>query len=136
MNGTRQIVFVCLHGAAKSVLAAADFQRLANERGLRVRAVCAGLEPDPEISPAVVKALAGDGVDLSAERPRRLRAADLHGAWRVISFGCDVGDGAPASLVVERWDEVPAVGAGLEAARTAIRARLGRLLDECERADG
>ena len=136
MSETRYVVFVCLHGAAKSVLAAADFQRLADARGLRARAVCAGLEPDAEISPAVVTALAGDGVDLSSERPRRLDAADLDGAWRLVSFGCDVGDVAPAALVVERWDEVPTVSAGLEAARAAIRARLGRLLDECERADG
>ena len=135
MSETRYVVFVCLHGAAKSVLAASDFQRLARERGLRVRAAAAGIEPDPEISPAVVKTLACEGIDLSAERPHRVTAADLGGAWRVVGFDCDVPDVTPG-VAVERWDEVPAVSAGLEAARAAIRARLGRLLDECERADG
>ena len=135
MSETRHIVFVCLHGAAKSVLAACDFQRLARERGLRVRAAAAGIEPDPELSPAVVEALAGEGLDLSAERPRRATAADLARAWRVVGFNCDVPDVAPGVLV-ERWDDVPAVADGLATARAAIRARLGRLLDECERADG
>lgn len=136
MGETRDIVFVCLHGSAKSPLAAADFERLANERRLRVRVIAFGLEPDPHVSPLVVAALAGEGIDLSAARPRGVTAADLRGAWRVISFGCDLRDIAPADVPVERWDEVPAVSEGLEVARAAIGVRLGRLLDDCERADG
>src|SRR5215510_2876629 len=56
-----RVLFVCLHGAAKSVVAAAQFRRLASARGLSIGAVAAGTEPDPELAPAAVKGLSGDG---------------------------------------------------------------------------
>ena len=56
MSPSRSVLFVCLHGAAKSVLAAADFERLAAERGLAITADSAGTEPDPEIAPGVAAA--------------------------------------------------------------------------------
>ena len=46
------VVFMCPHGAAKSVLASAYFERLAKERGLNVRVESAGTDPDPTASPA------------------------------------------------------------------------------------
>ena len=61
MSAPGSILFVCLHGAAKSILAAADFQRLAAARGLDLVADAAGTEPDPDITPAVVAARYGKG---------------------------------------------------------------------------
>ena len=124
------IVFVCLHGAAKSVLAAHCWNRLARERGLSVRATFAGVEPDPEIAPRVAAALAAEGADLRGERPRRVTADEIVGAWRVVSFGCDLGPLAPG-VPVERWDEVPAVSDGFEAARAAIEQRVAALIATC-----
>src|SRR5262245_44043426 len=46
-----RVLFVCLHGAAKSVVAAAHFRRVAAARGLAVDAAAAGTEPDPELAP-------------------------------------------------------------------------------------
>ena len=131
MNTSRSVLFVCLHGAAKSVLAAADFQRLAAERGLALTAYCAGTEPDPEIAPGVVAALRADGLDLSGKRPRRVTRDDTAGAARVVTFGCDLGEAMPASVPVERWDDVPAVSENLPVARAAIRRHLERLLEAC-----
>ena len=123
----RTIVFVCLHGAAKSVLAAHCWDRLARERGLSVRATFAGLEPDPEIAPRVSAALAKEGTDLRGERPRRVTADEIIGAWRVVSFGCDL-EPLAAGVPVERWDEIPAVSDGFEAAREAIERRVAALI--------
>jgi arsenate reductase (thioredoxin) len=131
MSPSRSVLFVCLHGAAKSVLAAADFERLAAERGLAITADSAGTEPDPEIAPGVAAALRGDGVDLGRRRPRRVTAADTARADRVVTFGCELGDAMPAAVPVERWDDVPAVSENLPIARAAIRRHLDRLLDEC-----
>ena len=128
-----RILFVCLHGAAKSVLAARRFERLAAARGLRARADFAGTEPDPEIAPRVVKELLGEGIDVRALRPRRVAQADVAAVSRVITFGCDVA--APAGgPAVERWDDVPAVSDGYERATAAIDAHLARLLDELQAA--
>ncbi|MGH7398139.1 MAG: low molecular weight phosphatase family protein [Candidatus Rokuibacteriota bacterium] len=131
MNTSRSVLFVCLHGAAKSVLAAADFQHLAAGRGLALTADSAGTEPDPEIAPGVVAALRADGLDLSGKRPRRVTRDDTAGAARVVTFGCDLGEAMPASVPVERWDDVPAVSENLPVARAAIRRHLERLLEEC-----
>src|SRR5690242_15420164 len=46
---TETILFVCEHGSAKSVIAAAHFKRLAEQRGLPHRAIARGINPDPEI---------------------------------------------------------------------------------------
>ena len=131
MNTTRSILFVCLHGAAKSVLAAADFGRLAAERGLAITADAAGTEPDPEMAPGVVAALRAEGVELGQRRPRRVTAAETARAERVVTFGCELGEAMPAAVPVERWDDVPAVSETLPLARAAIRRHLDRLLDEC-----
>jgi arsenate reductase len=127
------ILFVCLHGAAKSVLAAADCRRLAAERGIALRASSAGTEPDPEIAPVVLRALKDEGVDLSGQRPRRVSSEDVAGASRVVAFGCDLGAVAVPGVTVEQWNDIPAVSDGLPAARKAIRARLERLLQEVTR---
>ena len=126
---TKTVLFVCLHGAAKSVLAAADFERLARERGLDARAASAGTEPDPEIAPRVLAELRAEGVDLRGRHPQRVTRADVERAWRVVAFGCDLGELAAAGPRVEQW-EVPAVGEDFGKARAAIEARLVRLLDE------
>ena len=130
MSPSRSVLFVCLHGAAKSVLAAADFERLAAERGLAITCDSAGTEPDPEIAPGVAAALRADGVDLGGRRPRRVTAADTARADRVVTFGCELGEAMPATVPVERWDDVPAVSENLPIARAAIRRHLDRLLDE------
>lgn len=136
MSPSRSILFVCLHGAAKSVLAAADLERLAAQRGLDITAAAAGTEPDPAIAPGVVAALRADGLDLGHRRPRRVTAADTARADRVVTFGCELGEAMPAAVPVERWDDVPAVSENLPLARAAIRHHLDRLLDQCTAAGG
>jgi len=130
LSTSRSVLFVCLHGAAKSVLAAADFRRLAAERGLELTGDAAGTEPDPAIAPGVVAALRAEGLDLSRTQPRRVTQQDTAAAVRVITFGCDLGEAMPASVPVERWDDVPAVSESLPLARAAIRRHLDRLLDD------
>jgi arsenate reductase len=133
----QKVLFVCLHGAAKSVLAAADFERLARERRLPIAAESAGTEPDPEIAPRVLAALKAEGVDLTGQKPRLVTREMAAGATRVIAFGCALGVAAPEgdpesdpeSSKVEQWEDVPNVSDGLPAARAAIRDHLERLLD-------
>lgn len=118
------VAFVCLHGAAKSVLAAACFERLAEARGVWVRALAAGTEPDPEIAPAVLRALLAEGIDLRSERPRSVTPEDLAAAAAIVSFGPDLSRLAPPGRSIVRWDDVPALSEDFEAGRAAILARL------------
>jgi protein-tyrosine-phosphatase len=122
-----RVLFVCLHGAAKSVIGAAHFRRLAAARGLSIGAAAAGTEPDAQLAPGAVKGLAGDGLTAGVARPRPVTLHDLDTATRVVSFGCDV---VPArGQRVEQWD-VPAVSEGYAAARDRIVANVERLVGE------
>jgi len=122
-----RVLFVCLHGAAKSVVAAAHFRRLAAARGLSIDAVAAGTEPVAELAPGAVKGLAGEGLTAALVRPRPVTLYDLQSATRIVSFGCDV---APAKgQRVDQW-EVPAVSEGYAASRDRIVANVERLVGE------
>jgi protein-tyrosine-phosphatase len=122
-----RVLFVCLHGAAKSVIGAAHFRRLAAARGLAMDAVAAGTEPDPELAPGAVKGLAGEGLRAAPARPRPVTLYDLESAVRVVSFGCDVTP--PRGQRLEQWD-VPAVSDGYPVARDRIVASVERLITE------
>ncbi len=135
MASVRSIVFVCLHGAAKSVVAATYLNHLATARGLNIRAAAAGIEPEPEVPPSICAGLLGEGLDVRQYHPRRVTPEELAAAWRIVSFGCDLSDVAPPSLAVERWDDVPLVSDGFQPARDAIATRVHKLLDGYERGD-
>jgi protein-tyrosine-phosphatase len=122
-----RVVFVCLHGAAKSVVAAAHFRRLAAARGLRIGAVAAGTEPDADLAPGAVKGLAAEGLTAAPARPRPVTLYDLSSATRVVGFGCDLS--LDAGRHAEQW-EVPAVGDGYGPARDRIVAKVERLVSE------
>jgi protein-tyrosine-phosphatase len=122
-----RVLFVCLHGAAKSVVGAAHFRRLAAARGLDIDAAAAGTEPDADLGPAAVKGLAAEGLRAAPARPRPVTLYDLTSATRVVSFGCDV---APAKgQRVDQW-EVPNVSEGYGAARDRIVENVERLVAE------
>ena len=122
-----RVLFVCLHGAAKSVVGAAHFRRLAAQHGVAMDAVAAGTEPDEQLAPGAVKGLAADGLQATPSRPRPVTLYDLQSAARVVSFGCDI---APAGgQRVDQWD-VPAVSDGYAAARERIVANIERLIAE------
>src|SRR5215831_8723013 len=84
------IVFVCEHGAAKSVIAAAYFNRLAVEKGLPYRAVSRGTKPDDAVAPGVRNGLAADGLDVTGWRPKAVTDDDVRQAGRVVSLATDL----------------------------------------------
>lgn len=122
------ILFVCEHGSAKSVVAAAHFNRIAAARGLPFRAVSRGTAPDAEMAPAAVEGLLGDGLKPDDPAPTRLEQADLDAAVRVVTF-CPLPTGLQARSPVERW-EVPPVSTEYAASREALLVRIERLLLE------
>jgi len=130
---TQTILFLCPHSAAKSVLAAAYFQRLADQHQLDARTTFAGTEPDTVISPAVAELLQSEGLDMTGYTPRCVTPAELAQAGRVISLGCDVSHLAPSELKLEYWDDVPPPSQNLAVARTIILIRVEQLVAELKR---
>ena len=131
MAQEQTIVFVCEHGSAKSVVAAAHFNRLADERGLGLRAVSRGTDPDAEIASNAVIGLKDDGLVAVEQWPTKLTQADAAGAARVVTF-CELPTANLTDTPVERWDGVPLVSEDYAKARDEIVERLVRLLDALE----
>jgi protein-tyrosine-phosphatase len=127
----RTIIFLCPHNAAKSVIAAAYWQRLADQRGWPVWATSAGTDPDPEVSPQVATALLAEGMDVRAHRPRQVTSEALATAWRVVSLGCDLGVLAPTGRAVDHWDDIPAPSSNLAGALDAIAAHVMQFANAC-----
>ncbi len=124
-----RVVFVCLHGSAKSLIAAEYFRRMATARGVSVEVDFGGLEPDAAVPPHVVQGLRADGIDVRDRRPHRPTPDEIGRATAVVSF-CDLGELTPHAKRVDRWDDVPAVSDDFARARDAIVARVSRLLDD------
>lgn len=128
---TQLVVFVCEHGAAKSPVAAAWLNRLADEAGVPLRAIARGTDPEPDLSPVALAGLEADGIAAEAEAPQLLDPDELRTAWRIVSFGPDLTDIAPDDAAVETWT-VPAVSDGYAAARDAIVGKLTEVIDAAE----
>src|SRR6186997_2683758 len=74
------IVFVCEHGAAKSVVATAYFNKLAADRGLPYRATFRGINPQDDLSVRAVAGLKEDGMAIPSGKPGVITDADLASA--------------------------------------------------------
>lgn len=121
------IVFVCEHGAAKSVIAAAFFNRLAQESGLSLRAISRGTNPDPELSPGTVAGLHADGLEPGEAVPRKLSPEEAESAQRIVSF-CQLPGKYQNTALIEFWEDIPPVSEDYAKARDAILERLRHLM--------
>jgi arsenate reductase len=125
-----EVLFVCVHNAGRSQIAAALLERKA---GGRVRVRSAGSEPTDRLNPAVVEAMDEIGIDISAERPKKLEDAMVRESDVVITMGC--GDACPIypGKRYEDWDLEDPSGKDLETVRgirNEISHRVDRLVAE------
>jgi hypothetical protein len=122
----RTIVFVCLHGAVNSQIAAAYFSKVAKERGLSYIAVSRGIDLYPTIPVRILDGLALDGLD-PVNSPRALSVADANGAARVLAFDAIPADRSGGASVTY-WSGVPLGINDYDAARDEIVRRIDDLL--------
>jgi arsenate reductase (thioredoxin) len=125
-----EVLFVCVHNAGRSQMAAGLLDQLAEGR---VHIRTAGSDPADEINPAVVEAMAEVGVDLSKEFPKPLTDEAVKAADAVITMGC--GDACPIypGKRYEDWELEDPAGKDVETVRRIrdeIAARVRSLLEE------
>lgn len=89
-TGAPSVMFVCVHNAGRSQMAAGYARALS---GGRVEVRSAGSAPASSLNPAVVAAMAEDGIDITAQTPRILTPDDVEASDVVITMGC--GDACP-----------------------------------------
>lgn len=127
-EGRPSVLFVCVHNAGRSQMAAA-YTRVLSTGAVEVRS--AGSAPADSINPAVHEAMLEEGVDLSAERPTILTTDAVRASDVVITMGC--GDACPIfpGKRYEDWALDDPAGQGVEAVRPIrdeIKARVESLL--------
>ncbi len=117
-----EVLFLCVHNAGRSQMAAALMREAAAGR---VRVHSAGTAPGEQLHPAVVEAMAELGIDISAERPRGLTEATARRADVVVTMGC--GDSCPVHPGARHvdWNLPDPAGRPLEEVRR-IRDDIGR----------
>ena len=125
-----EVLFVCVHNAGRSQMAA-GLLKLRSQGRVHVRS--AGSAPGAEINPAVVEAMAEVGVDLGDEFPKPLTDAFVRAADVVITMGC--GDACPIfpGKRYEDWELDDPAGQDLETVRRIrdeIDAHVRRLISE------
>jgi arsenate reductase (thioredoxin) len=125
--GANTIVFVCEHGSAKSVVAAAHFNRLAEQNHLPFRAVARGLRPDDAVPTAVRAGLLSDGLNPAEWTPQAITKPEIQRAARVITLGIELPQRATGDKPVQ-WTDIPSVNEKYASARAAILAHLQELI--------
>jgi arsenate reductase len=128
-SSNRPVVFVCEHGAAKSLIATTYFNKIAAERGLRARAVYRGVSAQADLSVNALQGLRDDGLTPPDEKPSSITQGDVDGANVIFAIGCTLPKNATASGKADSWDDVPD-DKGYAAMREALKRHVERLVDD------
>jgi arsenate reductase len=132
MTDTRKptVLFVCVHNAGRSQMAAGYLRALAGDR---VEVLSAGSEPGERVNPVAVQAMAEEGIDIAGAQPRVLDPDDVRASEVVVTMGC--GDACPffPGTRHDDWELDDPAGRPLEEVRPIrdeIRRRVQALIDE------
>jgi len=128
--GKPTVLFVCIHNAGRSQMAAGYLRHLAGDR---IEVLSAGSAPAESINPVAVRAMAEDGIDISAEQPKILTTDAVKESDVVVTMGC--GDTCPfyPGKRYEDWILDDPAGQGIEAVRPIrdeIRRRIEALISD------
>lgn len=124
------VLFVCVHNAGRSQMAAGYLQHLAGDR---VTVLSAGSEPKDQINPVAVAAMAEEGIDIAHNVPKVLTTASVAESDVVITMGC--GDVCPIfpGKRYEDWALDDPAGQGIDSVRVIrddIKGRIEALISE------
>ena len=130
MASRPSVLFVCIHNAGRSQMAAGFLRDLAGD-AVEVRS--AGSDPGPQINPAAVEAMAEVGIDISDQSPKLLTHDAVEASDVVITMGC--GDACPIfpGISYRNWELDDPAGQGIDAVRPIrdeIKTRVQALLAE------
>lgn len=130
MSDTPTVLFVCVHNAGRSQMAAGFLRNLGGDQ---VQVLSAGSAPGQTVNPVAVEAMTEEGIDISGAIPALLTADAVRESDVVITMGC--GDACPVfpGKRYEDWVLEDPAGQGIEAVRRIrdqIRDRIVTLLGE------
>lgn len=121
-------MFVCTHGAARSPIAAAYFNKIIKEKNLNYRAIFRGTEPDSVLTNGTTNGLRKDAFDINGWKPEKVSENDINNAHRIITFDC----GLPSNTIpknIEQWNGTPAISQDYDNARDVIKEKVIELVE-------
>ncbi len=130
MTGNPSVLFVCVHNAGRSQMAAGYLRELA---GGKIEVRSAGSMPGNQVNPVAVAAMAEEGIDISAQTPKILTTESVQASDVVITMGC--GDACPIfpGKRYEDWELEDPAGQGIDTVRRVrddIRGRVEDLISQ------
>ena len=130
MTDKPTVLFVCVHNAGRSQMAAGYLRELAGDR---VEVLSAGSEPKDQVNPVAIEAMAEEGIDIAGNTPKILTVEAVKESDVVITMGC--GDACPIfpGKRYEDWELEDPAGKELETVRRVrddIRGRVESLIAE------
>lgn len=130
INDMPEILFVCEHGAARSTIATAYFNKLAEEQGLNYRAIFRATNPDSTLMPATIKGLTEDGFDINNWTPKLVSQTDINSASEIVTFDCNVPAPDSGSKPRVQWNGIPPVSKDYNLARNQIVENVQQLIND------
>jgi protein-tyrosine-phosphatase len=126
------VLFVCVHNAGRSQMAAGYLQHLAGDR---VQVLSAGTEPKDQVNPSAIAAMAEEGIDIAHSTPKVLTTESVQDSDYVITMGC--GDACPffPGKTYLDWPLSDPAGKGVDEVRPIrdeIRAKVEALITEID----
>jgi len=124
------VLFVCVHNAGRSQMAAGYLRHLAGDR---VQVLSAGSEPKDQINPIAVEAMAEEGIDIANNTPKILSDEAVQASDVVITMGCGDACKFYPGKRYEDWKLDDPAGQGIDAVRVIrddIKGRIEQLLSE------
>src|SRR5690606_4727989 len=130
------VLFVCVHNAGRSQMAAGYLRATAGDR---IEVLSAGSEPKGRVNPVAIEAMAEEGIDIANSTPKILTVEAVKESDAVITMGC--GDACPIfpGKRYEDWELDDPAGQGIEAVRPIrdeIRRRVEALIADLLPAQG
>jgi arsenate reductase len=124
------VLFVCVHNAGRSQMAAGYLRHLAGDR---VEVLSAGSEPKDQINPIAVEAMAEEGIDIANNTPKILSDEAVQASDVVITMGCGDACKFYPGKRYEDWKLDDPAGQGIESVRVIrddIKGRIEQLISE------
>lgn len=130
MSAKRTVLFVCVHNAGRSQMAAGYLRQLAGDR---IEVLSAGSQPANDLNPVAVAAMAEVGIDIAKNRPRVLTDEAVERSDVVVTMGCGDACAWYPGTRYEDWALDDPAGLDLAAVRPIrdeIRGRVERLIED------
>ncbi len=132
-SSLKKIIFVCEHGSAKSVVAAAYFNKLSQKNGLNYVALTRGTKPDKEMNASVLDSLKAEGITMdSFNKPVKLELEEAKGAVKIVAF-CELGKEYYELFSVESWMDLPPISTKYTESKAILLEHMRKLFKSIEK---